>query len=79
VHVKDARRRGDEWELVPLGEGEVPVQESLAGLGAAGYDGWFTFEWEKRWHPELAAPEVALPRDGEILRHWLQAAKDLPR
>jgi sugar phosphate isomerase/epimerase len=71
VHVKDARRRDDGWELVPLGEGEVPVRESLAALHAAGYDGWLTFEWEKRWHPELAAPEAALPRDGEILKRWL--------
>ena len=73
VHVKDARRRGDDWELVPLGEGEVPVRESLAALRAAGYDGWLTFEWEKRWHPELADPELALPRDGETLRRWLAA------
>jgi sugar phosphate isomerase/epimerase len=71
VHVKDARRRDDGWELVPLGEGEVPVRDSLAALDAAGYDGWLTLEWEKRWHPELAAPEIALPRDGELLRRWV--------
>ena len=71
VHVKDARRRDDGWELVPLGEGEVPVRESLAALRAAGYDGWLTVEWEKRWHPELAEPEVALPRDGDTLKRWL--------
>jgi len=71
VHVKDARRRDDGWELVPLGEGEVPVRESLAALRAAGYDGWLTVEWEKRWHPELAEPEVALPRDGATLKGWL--------
>jgi sugar phosphate isomerase/epimerase len=63
VHVKDARRRGDDWELVPLGEGEVPVRESLAALGALGYDGWLSVEWERRWHPELAEPELALPRE----------------
>jgi sugar phosphate isomerase/epimerase len=71
VHVKDARRRGDDWELVPLGEGDVPVRESLVALDAAGYDGWLTVEWEKRWHPELAEPEVALPRELETLRRWL--------
>ena len=65
VHLKDARRRGDDWQLVPLGEGEVPVRESLAALDAAGYDGWLTVEWEKRWHPELAEPEIALPRELE--------------
>ncbi|HZQ81520.1 MAG TPA: TIM barrel protein [Gaiellaceae bacterium] len=66
VHVKDARRDGDAWQLVPLGEGEVPVREALAAL--AGYDGWLTVEWEKRWHPELAEPEVALPRELAALR-----------
>ena len=71
VHVKDARRSGDDWQLVPLGEGEVPVRESLIALAAAGYDGWLTVEWEKRWHPELAEPELALPRDVETLRGWL--------
>src|SRR5262249_44525863 len=67
VHVKDARGE----ELVALGEGDVPVRESLAALSDAGYDGWLTVEWEKRWHPELAEPEVALPRELETLRRWL--------
>jgi sugar phosphate isomerase/epimerase len=71
VHVKDARRRGDGWELVALGDGEVPVRESLGVLREAGYEGWLTVEWEKRWHPELAEPELALPRDGATLRRWL--------
>ena len=70
VHIKDARRRGDDWQLVALGEGEVPVREGLAALDAAGYDGWLTVEWEKRWHPELAEPEVALPRELETLVGW---------
>lgn len=73
VHVKDAVRREDDWQLVPLGEGEVPVRESLDTLRAAGYDGWITVEWEKRWHPELAEPEVALPRELATLRSWLEA------
>jgi fatty-acyl-CoA synthase len=63
VHVKDACRRGDEWELVPLGEGEMPVRESLAALRTLAYDGFLTVEWERRWHPELAPPEVALPHE----------------
>ena len=71
VHLKDARRSGDDWELVALGEGEVPVRASLAALREAGYDNWLTVEWEKRWHPELAAPEVALPREVATLKRWL--------
>ena len=33
----------------------------LAVLQAAGYDRWVSFEWEKRWHPAIEEPEVALP------------------
>jgi hypothetical protein len=35
---------------------------------AAGYHGWVSVEWEKRWHPELAEPEAALPHHAQILR-----------
>ena len=42
--------------------------ESLDVLRAHGYDGWLTVEWEKRWHPELAEPELALPHELRALR-----------
>jgi sugar phosphate isomerase/epimerase len=71
VHIKDARRRGDGWELVLLGEGEVPVAEALAAIRAGGYDGWYAVEWEKKWHPEIAEPEVALPQHAALLRQIL--------
>ncbi len=74
VHVKDACREGDGWRLVPLGEGELPVGESLAALRALGYDGWLTVEWEKRWHPELAPPEVALPREHAAILRLLRGS-----
>jgi len=76
VHVKDARRRTpgrDEWELVALGQGEVPVRSALGELGQAGYDGWVSLEFERKWHPELAPPEQALPAQGALLREWLRA------
>jgi fatty-acyl-CoA synthase len=74
VHVKDARRRAGEpegWDLVLLGEGEVPVRESLAALARRGYGGWVAVEWEKKWHPELPEPEIALPQHATLLRTWL--------
>lgn len=74
VHVKDARRRDDGWELVLLGEGEVPVKQSVEALQRHGYDGWISVEWEKKWHPEIAEPEVALPQHSALLRAWLARA-----
>jgi sugar phosphate isomerase/epimerase len=73
AQVKDARRdtaRNDGWQLVLLGEGEVPVREMLELLDAGGYPGWISVEWEKRWHPEIEEPQVALPQHLAVLRGW---------
>lgn len=71
VHVKDGHRPRDgslEWALCALGEGDVPLERIVAALGEQGYAGWYTFEWEKRWHPELAEPEIALPAGAACMR-----------
>jgi sugar phosphate isomerase/epimerase len=78
AQVKDARRapeRADGWQLVLLGEGEVPVRGMLEVLAAGGYPGWISVEWEKRWHPEIEEPEVALPQHLKLLDTWMN---DLP-
>ena len=75
AQVKDARPdagRDDGWQLVLLGDGEVPVRDMLDLLSAGGYQGWLSVEWEKRWHPEIAAPEVALPQHLAMLRGWVK-------
>jgi len=72
VHIKDCRRKpaSSDWQLTLLGEGEVPVEACIDALREAAYSGWLSVEWEKRWHPELAEPEVALPQFAEILTAW---------
>jgi sugar phosphate isomerase/epimerase len=83
AQVKDARRnrasgeriRADEWELVLLGEGEVPVRQMLALLAAGGYQHWISVEWEKRWHPQIAEPEVALPQHLALLAQWMEVVQ----
>ena len=74
VHVKDAARLPgkDEWQLVMMGEGEVPVHEVLTLLMGAHYDGWVSLEYERKWHPELGRPEVALRPQIALLREWMR-------
>jgi sugar phosphate isomerase/epimerase len=76
IHMKDARLRPDgSWQLVLLGEGEVPCQEVVKLLHREGYQGYITAEWEKKWHPEIEPPEVALPQHAEKLREWFAGLK----
>jgi sugar phosphate isomerase/epimerase len=61
VHIKDLRRDRDGWKYVLTGEGVFPLLELNAVLQDLQYDRFLSFEWEKRWHPEIADADVALP------------------
>jgi hypothetical protein len=43
-----------------LAQGDVPIFEAIDALSKGGYKGYYSFEWEKLWHPELEAPELAI-------------------
>ena len=63
THWKDSRRGEDgrKDRLCLCGEGLVPLADAYQVLASAGYAGPCTLEWEKRWHPHIEEPEVALP------------------
>ena len=63
----------DTWQLVLLGTGEVPCRAVVELLNREGYQGYIAAEWEKKWHPEIEEPEVALPQHAEMLRSWFAA------
>lgn len=61
THIKDAKLLpGGKLDYALLGKGEVPIFEAIDLLAKDGYKGYYSFEWEKLWHPEIAAPEIAL-------------------
>jgi sugar phosphate isomerase/epimerase len=61
VHLKDCGKDIKTQPALLPGEGVLPVREAVALLEAKGYNGFYSFEWEKRWHPEIPGPEIALP------------------
>lgn len=73
VHVKDGRPRADApggWELCLTNEGVVPLGEAFSALKQSGYDGYLSLEWEKKWHPEIPEPEIALPQAVPAMRRF---------
>ncbi len=60
THIKDAKLVDGKVQLTRLGQGEVPLGEALTALSKGNYKGYYSFEWEKRWHPELEEPETVL-------------------
>jgi sugar phosphate isomerase/epimerase len=61
VHIKDLQRDEDGWRYVLSGDGEFPLLELKGALDQLRYDRFLSFEWEKKWHPSIADPEIALP------------------
>jgi sugar phosphate isomerase/epimerase len=74
THLKDSKPEGDARRYVLTGAGEVPVQEQVRVLAQGGYSGFFAFEWEKKWHPEIEEPEVAFPHYARTMREYLAEA-----
>ncbi len=60
THIKDAATVNGKDEYVLLGKGQSPIFEAIDLLWKGGYPGYYSFEWEKLWHPEIDAPEIAL-------------------
>jgi sugar phosphate isomerase/epimerase len=74
VHLKDSVPAGTDRRYVLTGAGEVPVGRQIAALAKSGYRGVYSFEWEKRWHPEIEEPEVAFPQFAEAATRYLRDA-----
>jgi sugar phosphate isomerase/epimerase len=60
THIKDAKLVDGQPHYTLLGQGDVPIFEAIDALAKGGYKGYYSFEWEKLWHPEIAEPEIAI-------------------
>jgi sugar phosphate isomerase/epimerase len=60
THIKDAKTINGKEEYVLLGTGDSAIFEAIDILAKNNYSGYYSFEWEKLWHPEILDPEIAL-------------------
>jgi len=74
THLKDSvpePGKPGEWHYVLLGTGKVPVKETVRVLASHDYKGFYCFEWEKRWHPDIDDPEVSFPHYAKKMGEYL--------
>jgi sugar phosphate isomerase/epimerase len=60
THLKDSIGSGENRKYVLTGRGNVPIQRQIQALHSIGYKGFYCFEWEKMWHPDIDDPEIAI-------------------
>jgi sugar phosphate isomerase/epimerase len=76
THLKDSVRMDGRIRYVPTGQGDIPLRDAIKALRRVGYQGFLTFEWEKRWHPDIEEPEVVLPQFVTVVRGWLKGMNE---
>jgi len=79
THLKDSVPAGTDRKYVLTGSGAVPVRRQVEALARIGYTGIYSFEWEKRWHPEIEEPEVSMPQYAAVMAEYLRGAGVKPR
>lgn len=60
AHIKDARNINGKEQYVLLGTGDSAIFEAIDILAENKFPGYYSFEWEKLWHPEIEEPEIAI-------------------
>lgn len=68
THIKDAKLVDGKLRYTFLGRGEVPIFEAIDCLSKGGYKGYYSFEWEKLWHPEIEEPELAFADYARVMK-----------
>jgi sugar phosphate isomerase/epimerase len=71
THLKDSRPEGTDVHYVLTGQGTVPVKRQVEALVKMGYRGYYSFEWEKVWHPDIAEPEIAIADYARVMTGYL--------
>jgi sugar phosphate isomerase/epimerase len=61
VHIKDLRDLKSEDPALP-GDGVFPMRDVVTSLAHLHYDRFVSFEWEKKWHPDIPDANIAVPR-----------------
>ncbi|HSN07930.1 MAG TPA: sugar phosphate isomerase/epimerase family protein [Hanamia sp.] len=67
THIKDLKMIDGKEHYTLLGEGEVPIFTAVDLLAKGRYKGYYSFEWEKLWHPEIADPEIAIAQYSKVM------------
>lgn len=67
THIKDLKMIDGKEHYVLLGQGEVPIFTAIDALREGGYKGYYSFEWEKLWHPEIGEPEIAFAQYSKVM------------
>jgi len=71
MHMKDSKVFTEtDFDFKFPGEGILPIKKIMEILKASSYQGYYSFEWERGWHPEIPSCETAFPHYVEYMKQF---------
>ncbi|NLI21770.1 MAG: sugar phosphate isomerase/epimerase [Clostridiales bacterium] len=68
THMKDSLKSGESYRYVLPGFGDVPLAEAVHALREAGFGGYYSLEWVKRWDTTLEEPGIVFAHFANFMR-----------
>jgi sugar phosphate isomerase/epimerase len=75
THLKDSIGNGEDRKYVLTGRGNVPIRRQIEALRSIRYKGFYCFEWEKLWHPDIDDPEIAIADYARVVGQCMGSAR----
>lgn len=68
THIKDSQKTADGYRYALPGFGDVPLEGIVLALKGAGYEGYYSLEWVKRWDTTLEEPGIVFAHYANYMR-----------
>jgi len=68
IYIADMAKKDDENISVLPGQGDVPLKETIDFFSSNGFDGFYSFKWEKLWVDSLPKMREAIPSFVEYMK-----------
>ena len=75
VHLYDAARAEGEVAPCLIGEGELPLEETMLALRSVNYDGFLSLVWDPDWCPELTDMEIVFSQFVHVMRRFADPSR----
>ena len=76
VHLNDAVKTDEGVEYRLVGEGDLPITETMKALRSVNYDGFISLVWDPRWCPELDDMDIIFAQFISFMKQFSDTSKN---
>ncbi|NLL45484.1 MAG: AMP-binding protein [Clostridiales bacterium] len=70
THIKDSVMEDCKVSYRMMGEGDLPIDDTMRALRSINYEGYVSLEWLKRYAPDLTDPGIVFPHYANFMERY---------